>query len=208
MAQSNRSLTINTLHSTVLTSTKPNLRTQAHAISQTRQPRTPRSSPRGPPRSQRCPSRPQECLRAPPRARPPATPAPGPPLLARAHTTHKRKDSTSQSSAASMATVASRTPLPFRNLPGREPPSREKWVRPAGQRGVASSQGAGPRVARPPLLMQGARNCPARFRVLRASLPGFRESKDVSSGRGLKDQVYPVLRPDKLQDAPLNLNFR
>lgn len=84
-----------------------------------------------PPRSQRCASPPQDSLPTPPRARAPAKPAPGPLLRVQAHTTYKRKDSTSQSSAASMATIASRTPLPSGNLPGREPTSREKWTRQA-----------------------------------------------------------------------------
>lgn len=143
-----------------------------------------------PPRSQRCPSPHQDCLRAPPRARLPATPAPGPPLLTQAHTTYKRKDSTSQSSAASMATVASHSPLPFRNLPGAGAAlSREVGAACSDPKGVALSQGAGPRVASRPLPMQCALALlGSGFSEL---LPEFRDSKDVSSGRGLKDQVSP-----------------
>lgn len=88
-------------------------------------------------------------LRAPPGARPPAAPAPDPEPTSQAHKIYKRKDSTSQSSADSMA-----TPLPvphFRrltsasgNLPRQARPSREEWARPAlaGRRGPRPGGGA------------------------------------------------------------------
>lgn len=71
----------------------------------------------------------QDSLRAPPRAHPPLGQLQARIPRPQAHTTYKRKDSTSQSSAGSMATVASGTALPLLNLPGQGQPSREKWAR-------------------------------------------------------------------------------
>lgn len=107
--------------STAPTSTSHNLRTQEGAISQLREPRPRRSPPyRSRPTCRGFPA----CSMPRPSA---PKPAPDPDSTSQAHTTYKRKDSTSQSSAGSMATVASGTPLPPLNLPGQARPSREEW---------------------------------------------------------------------------------
>lgn len=103
-----------------------------------------------PPRGRRWPRPPRTGLMTCTTSRcQPARAAPGPPPLSQFHTSYRRKDSTSQSSAGSMATIPFPVPqLPSRNRLGREQASREKWTRPAPtRRGVASRQEAGPRVA-------------------------------------------------------------
>lgn len=116
----------------LLLSPQARLQPLLHTICTHRKVPFPRSGSRGPDEVLRIgPAPHQDSPHAPPRARRPPGQFPGPDSTSQAHTIYKRKDSTSQSSAGSMATVASGILFPPLSFPGQARPSREEWARPA-----------------------------------------------------------------------------
>ena len=172
----------------------------------------PRSGSRGPGGVLRTgPTPHQDSPHAPPRARRPPGQFPGPDSTSHAHTIYKRKDSTSQSSAGSMATVASGILFPPLNLPGQARPSREEWARlafPGGGAQRCPSAGADL-----PFF------CRAQSGVLRINSPGkmtssqgfpgcqFQTGPERSNTRWFYERVFADQRkrPDKIRPVKIRI---